>query len=188
MSHLQFASGRVLFIMIHVESAKQSLSSFSISSSLAAAAQKIGSTVSLESDWSDGKVCAPNQLVPKYAILLLLALIGVIATILSSNRMLNDFSVSSIDDSSILWTDHAVRMDVIELSKTHAEPPSNVTAAICFKTLFGDIDLGIVIQWAGEFVRKCFVAGTLAAAAALESPECWNPGMPSYGRSFSLIR
>jgi hypothetical protein len=39
--------------------------------------------------------------------------------------------------------------NVIELSRRHVEPYSNVSAAICFKTLFGDIDLGIVLQWVG---------------------------------------
>lgn len=42
--------------------------------------------------------------------------------------------------------------DLAEMAKAHIEPVSNVTAAICFKTLFGDIDIGIVIQWAGTFV------------------------------------
>jgi len=39
-------------------------------------------------------------------------------------------------------------LNILELSRRHVEPPSNVTAAVCFKTLFGDIDLGIVLQWA----------------------------------------
>jgi len=39
-------------------------------------------------------------------------------------------------------------LDIIELSRRHVEPPSEITAAVCFKTLFGDIDLGIVLQWA----------------------------------------
>ena len=38
---------------------------------------------------------------------------------------------------------------VINLSIQHVEPISEVSAAVCFKTLFGDIVLGIVIQWAG---------------------------------------
>lgn len=39
-------------------------------------------------------------------------------------------------------------LDIIELSRRHVEPPSEITAAVCFKTLFGDIDLGTVLQWA----------------------------------------
>jgi hypothetical protein len=38
--------------------------------------------------------------------------------------------------------------DLIEMSRRHIEPPSNVSVAICFKTLFGNIDLGTVLQWA----------------------------------------
>jgi hypothetical protein len=38
-------------------------------------------------------------------------------------------------------------VNVLELSKTYQDEPSNITAAVCFKTLFGDIDLGIVLQW-----------------------------------------
>lgn len=37
--------------------------------------------------------------------------------------------------------------DVVKLSIKHKEP-SDIKAAVCFKTLFGDIDLGIVLQWA----------------------------------------
>jgi hypothetical protein len=39
-------------------------------------------------------------------------------------------------------------MNLIEMSKQHTEPHANVSVAICFKTLFGEIDLGIVLQWA----------------------------------------
>jgi hypothetical protein len=51
---------------------------------------------------------------------------------------------------------------IVERSIRHVEPPplplssssssssnNNITAAVCFKTLFGQIDLGLVIQWAG---------------------------------------
>jgi hypothetical protein len=49
---------------------------------------------------------------------------------------------------------------IVERSIRHVEPPpplplssssnnNNITAAVCFKTLFGEIDLGLVIQWAG---------------------------------------
>lgn len=40
-------------------------------------------------------------------------------------------------------------LDVIDLSRRHVEPASNITAAVCFKTLFGDIDLGLVLHWVG---------------------------------------
>lgn len=39
-------------------------------------------------------------------------------------------------------------VDLIEQSRQHVEPPSEISAAICYKTLFGDIDLKVVIQWA----------------------------------------
>ena len=40
------------------------------------------------------------------------------------------------------------RSILVEMSKKHVEPEANVSVAICFKTLFGEIDLGIVLQWA----------------------------------------
>ena len=43
--------------------------------------------------------------------------------------------------------------DVVKLAIQHKEPDSNLRTAVCFKTLFGDVDLGIVIQWAGKFCR-----------------------------------
>jgi hypothetical protein len=43
-------------------------------------------------------------------------------------------------------------IDVIELSRNHVEPvSSNITAAVCYKTLFGDIDIGLVLQWVGTY-------------------------------------
>jgi hypothetical protein len=48
-------------------------------------------------------------------------------------------------------------VSIVERSIRHVEPPPlyNITAAVCFKTLFGEIDLGLVIQWAGtcKFTR-----------------------------------
>lgn len=47
--------------------------------------------------------------------------------------------------------------DVVKLAINHVEPSSDVSAAVCFKTLFGEIDLGVVIQWAGtheEYFRS----------------------------------
>jgi hypothetical protein len=43
--------------------------------------------------------------------------------------------------------DKSSTVNVLELSKTYQDERSNITAAVCFKTLFGDIDLGIVLQW-----------------------------------------
>jgi hypothetical protein len=48
-------------------------------------------------------------------------------------------------------------LDLVERSILHQEPPSNISVAVCFKTLFGDIDIGIVIQWAGTFSLMSFV-------------------------------
>jgi hypothetical protein len=45
-------------------------------------------------------------------------------------------------------TPHIDTGGLIEMSRRHIEPTANVSVAICFKTLFGDIDLGIVLQWA----------------------------------------
>ena len=42
-------------------------------------------------------------------------------------------------------------IDVIELAKNHVEPASNVRAAVCFKTMFGDIDIALVLQWVGTY-------------------------------------
>ena len=38
-------------------------------------------------------------------------------------------------------------LDIVELSARHVEPPSNITAAVCYSTLLGDIDLSLVLQW-----------------------------------------
>jgi hypothetical protein len=57
--------------------------------------------------------------------------------------------------------------NIIEQSIRHVEPLSNITAAVCFKTLFGDIDLGLVIQWAGTCMRE---QTFLARAGTLSSP------------------
>jgi hypothetical protein len=48
-------------------------------------------------------------------------------------------------------------IDVVEVSRRHVEPPSNITAAVCFKTLFGDIDLGTVLQWVGRSAASMLV-------------------------------
>jgi hypothetical protein len=52
------------------------------------------------------------------------------------------------------------RRDLVQLAIQHRESSSanNITAAVCFKTLFGTIDLGIVIQWAGACCIEIFVA------------------------------
>lgn len=42
-------------------------------------------------------------------------------------------------------------IDVVELSRNHVEPASNITAAVCFKTMFGDIDVGLALQWVGMY-------------------------------------
>jgi hypothetical protein len=34
-------------------------------------------------------------------------------------------------------------------SQTYQDEPNNITAAVCFKTLFGNIDIGLVLQWVG---------------------------------------
>jgi hypothetical protein len=36
---------------------------------------------------------------------------------------------------------------VVELSKTNQDEPNDIAAAVCFGTLFGDIDLGLALQW-----------------------------------------
>lgn len=38
-------------------------------------------------------------------------------------------------------------MDIVDLSMRHIEPASNITAAVCYKTLFGNIDISLVLQW-----------------------------------------
>jgi len=62
----------------------------------------------------------------------------------------SDLQESSLkQDSENNEESEVLKADVINIARAHVEPPSNVTAAVCFKTLFGDIDLGIVLQWVG---------------------------------------
>jgi len=60
-------------------------------------------------------------------------------------------STSLKQDSQNNEKSAVLKADVLTLARAHVEPPSNVTAAVCFKTLFGDIDLGIVLQWVGTY-------------------------------------
>lgn len=44
-------------------------------------------------------------------------------------------------------------LDIVRLSIDHLEneeSDTDIKAAVCFKTLFGSIDIGLVIQWAGK--------------------------------------
>jgi hypothetical protein len=43
----------------------------------------------------------------------------------------------------------AVVANVLDLSLRHLEPPHSISAAVCYKALFGTIDCGIVLQWVG---------------------------------------
>jgi len=50
--------------------------------------------------------------------------------------------------TTAFWKSNKPPIDIIELSRRHFEPPSGITAAVCFKTLFGDsIDMKLVLQW-----------------------------------------
>jgi hypothetical protein len=70
---------------------------------------------------------------------------------------------SSSSDSGILTQ---ASLGIVERATRHVEAaaaaPSftNITAAVCFKTLFGHIDLGLVIQWAGTCVVLLLLSGT----------------------------
>jgi hypothetical protein len=68
------------------------------------------------------------------------------ANILRSAEIRRDTSAAKVTSDSIGGDEF---VDVVEISRQHIEPPSDIKAAVCFKTLFGDIDLGIVLQWVG---------------------------------------
>lgn len=66
------------------------------------------------------------------------------------SRILRETHQEMLHDNSMF---QVANIDMVQLAKDYQEPTSslhnhNITAAVCFKTLFGDIDLGIVIQWA----------------------------------------
>jgi hypothetical protein len=75
--------------------------------------------------------------------------------VVDNNEGISSQSSRSIEENHSVQTleptisDRSREIDVVDLSIRHVEPPSDITAAVCFKTLFGQIDLGIVIQWAG---------------------------------------
>jgi hypothetical protein len=56
-------------------------------------------------------------------------------------------AVEESDLSPIHYSGGAI--DIVELSRNHVEPITNILAAVCYKTLFGDVDLGLVLQWVG---------------------------------------
>ena len=73
----------------------------------------------------------------------------------------------NLDDTKIIRVGST---DIVRLSIGHVEPPSDVSAAVCFKTLFGDIDLGIVIQWAGTCDLWIELMATKMRKASLTQP------------------
>lgn len=73
------------------------------------------------------------------------------ASLLQSMRSVSSFY---IEDVRRLELPLHVALDVVKLSIHHIEPQTDISAAVCFKTLFGDIDLGIVIQWAGRLLPR----------------------------------
>jgi hypothetical protein len=62
----------------------------------------------------------------------------------------NDAATEMIETKPNASVSRSATVDLVELSIRHVEPPSNVSVAVCFKTLFGNIDIGIVLQWAGK--------------------------------------
>jgi hypothetical protein len=60
-----------------------------------------------------------------------------------------DETIDLLQPAAVNYEDGAI--DVIELSWNHVEPASNITAAVCYKTLFGDLDIGLVLQWVGTY-------------------------------------
>jgi hypothetical protein len=75
--------------------------------------------------------------------------------VLDNNESIPSQSSHSLEENHIVEAleptiaDGLRETNVVDLAIRHVEPPSDITAAVCFKTLFGQIDLGIVIQWAG---------------------------------------
>jgi hypothetical protein len=64
-------------------------------------------------------------------------------------NQVNLAATEMIETKSNATVSRSATVDVVELSMRHVEPPSNISVAVCFKTLFGNIDIGIVLQWAG---------------------------------------
>jgi hypothetical protein len=62
----------------------------------------------------------------------------------------NDATTETIETKSNATVLRSETVDLVELSIRHVEPTSNISVAVCFKTLFGNIDIGIVLQWAGK--------------------------------------
>jgi len=77
-------------------------------------------------------------------------LLGALAVLTAMLQTLQGILITSQFTAGKLQTQPQTRLDVVNLAIKHVEPASNVSAAVCFKTLFGDIDLGVVIQWAGK--------------------------------------
>jgi hypothetical protein len=75
--------------------------------------------------------------------------------VVDNNESISSQSSRSVEENHSVETleptisDRSREIDVVDLAIRHVEPLSDITAAVCFKTLFGQIDLGIVIQWAG---------------------------------------
>jgi hypothetical protein len=99
--------------------------------------------------------------------------------VLSLDQQLPQQPPQSLSQSSLQQR----RRDLVQLAIQHRESSSaNITAAVCFKTLFGTIDLGIVIQWAGAYCIEivfalllcCVRCGAVCAVHSTEWDYCSN--------------
>ena len=98
-------------------------------------------------------------------------------------------SQASTGETDLLYPALAYKggaIDVINLARAHVEPASNISAAICFKTMFGDIDIGLVLQWVGTYcVLNNAARQTEANILILFSPVCF--GYHWFGLSFHVF-
>lgn len=69
--------------------------------------------------------------------------------------------------------------NVIELSLLHVEPPHSISAAVCYKALFGTIDFGIILQWVGT---------CLVLIVPMEIPPVYGVNFPHFRNPFLSTR
>lgn len=112
--------------------------------------QLIGPTQAVREDVAEAKIWQRKRGVAVYfsfknRVMLFGALfvLSSVLTLIHDTRTLQFYNFDDKTEIPVGYT------DIIRLSIGHVESPSDVSAAVCFKTLFGDIDLGVVIEWAG---------------------------------------
>jgi len=70
---------------------------------------------------------------------------------LSSDALVQSLLLDTTRRSNVsLYSNEGVP-DVVRLSQLHIEPASNISVALCFKTLFGNINLRLVQEWVAYY-------------------------------------